>query len=227
MINLSRMYRPNCSNVAVVPATSTAYDAQPRGYDQWANMYDAYCVLSCRVKIQVLFVDQAIACSELIARLDDNAMYPTGPPWNDSPNKLKEKRIPHRRLLMRTLSADDPLSTGPSAQGLFSGKDTMYLNYKLKKMFRPGRGDVIEYQPNMGVSDAILTSGQLSAYQTLANPIGSIPSIGKECVLKIYNYAYSAATTTEGTAGIEPKIRVSLEYIALMTNPKQVNASEV
>ena len=235
MLNLSRMYKPNNSTSSVIPSTFDAFTAQPRGYDQWQALYNSYVVLSATVKIELLFTDRAVSCCDLIARLDDNGVF-TNP--QDTPRELIEARIPHRKLEVRSQAVgvqNNIPAVAPTPDTSLKtfgarGRNRIWMKYNLKKFFKPGRGDIINYTPDMGLTDQFLGEDAITQYQALANPqAGQNISPVKECCLKIYNYAYreaSAAANLADSQAISPKIRVTIQYVALLANPKQVTSSD-
>ena len=178
--------------------TSTGH--QPRGADQWANIYNKYCVVGAKVKVEPLVAGVTNIDTVMYGYLDDDAsadLY--------SLEDIRELNIPGSRSKYVEL--------GESQRGIRSYRNPN-LNFKvgIKKFFGLSNKTQILAPAGIGQGDF----PALNDPHGLSAPFGSNPT--NQCYLKLY-------TTSVGTSVQSINCRVTIKYLVVCHDPKEVSAS--
>lgn len=179
--------------------TSTGH--QPRGHDQWATIYDKYCVIGCKAIVEPLYGSIVNAPSTLYGYVDDD---PTSDGFEVA--DIIELGMPKTKTQYLILGQDGD-------RGAVSRQvKKMVFNVGMKKFF------------GLSKSTQIMNSQAVGLAETAVNPYGLAADFGanpaKECYLKLHcdNLNYLAETPVI-------KARVTLKYIVAVYDPKEVGSS--
>lgn len=195
-VSAPRIFRMN----SIHDPDYTGTGHQPRGADQWANIYKKYCVVGCKVKVEPLVAGVTNIDTVMYGYLDDDAsadIYTL--------EDIRELNIPGSRSKYVEL--------GQSARGVHTYRNPN-LNFKVgtKKFFGLTNKTQILAPAGIGQGD----------FPALNDPHGLSANFGNnpvnQCFLKLY-------TTSVGTSVQSINCRVTIKYLVVMHDPVEVGAS--
>lgn len=179
----------------------TATGHQPRGHDQWANIYDKYCVVGCKAIIEPLYGSIINTGTTLFGYVDDDSTT-DGFEVAD----IVELGMPRSKHQYLTIGQDGD-------RGAVSRRvKKMVFNVGMKKFF------------GLSKHTQIMNAQAVGLAETAVNPYGLAADFGaspaKGCYLKIHadNQNYAVDTPVV-------KCRVTLKFICAVYDPKEVAAS--
>ena len=174
---------------------------QPRGHDQWSQMYSKYCVIGATVFVEPLYAS-ATGAYQLKAFLDDDTasdLY--------SITELRELALPKSRYRYVNVNQD---SRGVQDKG----NPNFSMRVGMKKFFGVGKNTQMFFPSGIGhgESTAVENEREYSA-QIGANPLAT-------CYLRL-------GAEKLPTSGVTPDavVRVTINYLAVYFDPKEIGSS--
>ena len=179
----------------------TATGHQPRGHDQWSNIYDKYCVIGCKAIVEPLYGSIINTASTLFGYVDDDSTT-DGYEVAD----IVELGMPKSSHQYLVLGQDGDRSA------VSRRVKKMVFNVSMKKFFGLSKNTQIMNPQAVGLAE------------TAANPYGLAADFGsnpaKGCYLKLH--ADDTNFTVERPV---IKCRVTLKFIVAVYDPKEVGYS--
>lgn len=178
--------------------TSTGH--QPRGADQWQNIYKKYCVVGAKVKVEPLVAGVTNIDTVLYGYLDDDSSADI-----HTLEDIRELNMPG--------STHKYVELGESQRGISAYKNPN-LNFKvgIKKFFGLTKNTQIFAPAAIGQGD----------FPALGDPHGLSANFGdnptNQCFLKLYS-------TSAGTSEQSVRCRVTISYLVVCHDPIEVSSS--
>lgn len=184
----------------------TAIGHQPRGFDQWMNIYNNYTVIGARVKIEPLFrASGSNAPTTLHGWIDDD--FDTD---NRSITEIVELGM--RGTRYNYCDCTDPAAT-QTAVGIKRYKNpNLYFKVGMKKFFGLSKKTQMVKISSLGMGD-VAAPEMISDYSgtDTTNP-------ARHCLLKLRADGVDTQTATVN-------VRVTIKQIVIFHNPKEITAS--
>lgn len=201
MFRLNSLYDPNYT------ATSGSADHQPRGRDQWAALYNRYCVVGAKVKVEPLWAGGGTGGGE--GTNTGTTLYG----YIDDDTSSDVYQVPEI-VELGMMSTHKYLYTGrPSADVTSNPRKTaLYFNVGMKKFFGVSKRTQIIAASGVGHGDFGLMESPMSARMN-ANP-------ASVCYLKLH-------CDQENANDRKPVMtsRVTIKFIAVLYDPIELARS--
>lgn len=184
---------------------STGIGHQPRGFDQWMQIYNKYTVIGARVKVEPLSRSGGDASSTTMFGFIDDDADSDGHSITD----LIELNMPGTRYKYVEISS----STNNASLKNSKRNPVMYFKVGMKKFFGLAKKTQMLKATRHGDADTSAASSVLELYtgQATTNP-------PEKCYLKLHTEGVGG-----GTSGV--LARVTVKYITIFHDPKEIGSS--
>lgn len=179
----------------------TGVGHQPRGHDQFAGIYQKYCVIGAKARIELLYSGDQSTESTVFGYVDDDDTSD-----GYSVNELIELGMPKTTHQFVVIG-------GGTNNHAIGGRRYRNLNFKvgMKKFFGIGKNDNV-------INAQALGAGESTAPSDLAAAFGSNPV--KQAFLKLH---VDGPSHDGHVGGI--KARITIKYMCVLFDPREVSSS--
>lgn len=201
----SAAYRLCLNSIHAPSTTGGSTSHQPRGHDQWAQIYEKYCVVGAKVKVEPIYSSSSTAGdTELTIKgfMDDDVAESSY-----TVNQLIELGMLGSRNQIVTIGQTGPNSFARQVK-------PMIFKYSARKFFGISKSD--KFINAVGVGQGETTP--LLGMQNVGAKFGANPTL--PCYLKL-----SCAGLNHDSQNATIAARVTIEYSVIVHSPKEVGAS--